>query len=684
MDFNKDPKMDFKAIKGLSKSDARKEIETLRKGIDYQDYRYYVKNQPEISDSLYDQLFKRLQELEKAFPEFQSDISPTRRVGAEPVNELKKVKHAGPMLSLNAALEEKEIENFNRFVRRNTGNKAVLYMVEPKFDGFSVEITYEEGAFRYGATRGNGEVGEDISENLKTVRAVPLRLQENGGLPSFLSVRGEVFMSRPGFQELNEERIKRGEEPFANPRNAAAGTMRQLDPKNVSGKPLDVVFYEILKIEGQNVSSHSDTLHRFDKWGLKTSEYNEQCSTFQEIKQYHERMSEKRDGLDYEIDGIVIKVDDYEQRTALGTRHRSPRWAFAWKFAPKEEITTLEKIVVQVGRTGMLTPVALLQPVDVGGVTVSRATLHNEEEVQKKDVRPKDKVRIQRAGDVIPEVVERIKEPGRKREKPFSMPNRCPVCGANVLKEGAYYFCPAGLSCPAQVIGGIIHYASRDALDIGGLGEKTARDMYEKGLVHDVSDLYKLSAEDLLQLEGFAEKSAAQLHEAMQGARRPRLDRFLYALGIGHVGQRVARILGERFQSLEAIKSASREDLEEIEEIGPEIAGGVVRFFRQEENRAVLARLEQRGVKVREMSAGTKATALEGKTFVFTGKLENYTRKEAESRVEELGARAMSSVSSHTDYVVAGEDPGSKLDEAKKENVAIIDEKEFMALLEEH
>ena len=684
MDFKKNPKPDFKDIEELSKDEARKEIDALRAGIDYHDYRYYVKNQPEISDALYDKLFKRLQELEEAFPEFQSDTSPTRRVGAEPVDELKKVKHAAPMLSLNAALEQKEIENFNRFVRRNTKKKEVLYTVEPKFDGFSVEITYEGGAFQYGATRGDGEVGENISENLKTVRAVPLRLQENSGLPSFLAVRGEVFMSRQGFQELNEGRIKSGEEPFANPRNAAAGTMRQLDPKNVSGKPLDIVFYEILKIEGQKVSSHWDTLQRLDQWGLKTNEHNRKVSSFDEIKEYHQELSEKRDDLDYEVDGIVIKLDDYEQRAALGTRHRSPRWAFAWKFPPKEEITTLEKIVVQVGRTGMLTPVALLQPVDVGGVTVSRATLHNEDEVRKKDLRSKDRVRIQRAGDVIPEVVERIKEQGKKRGNPFSMPDTCPVCGADVVKEGAYYFCPAGLSCPAQVIGGIIHYASRDALDIAGLGDKTASDLYKKGLVRDISDLYKLTAEDFLQLEGFAKKSANQLYDAIQQARRPRLDRFLYALGIRHVGQRVARIVAERFQSLEAMEKASKEDLEEIAEIGPEIAESVVDFFKQKKNRTVLKNLEKHGVKVQEIASGKKKAPLQGKTFVFTGKLENYTRNEAESRVEELGARATSSVSSQTDYVVAGEDPGSKLDEAKKENVAIIDEKEFRALVQEH
>lgn len=677
MDFKKNPKTDFEDVEGLVKEEAREEAEALREGIEYHDYLYYVKNQPRISDAVYDRLFRRLQELEDAFPDLRSDISPTQRVGAEPVDELKKVRHADPMLSLNSALEEKDVRNFHDFVRRNTKDKQVEYVLEPKFDGLSVEVVYENGRFQYGATRGNGEIGEDISENIKTIRVVPLHLQDGKGLPDFLSVRGEVFMTKQGFQGLNRERVEKGQEPFANPRNAAAGTMRQLDPKNVAGRPLDIFFYEILDIDKEPFSSHWEALKQFDHWGLKTNPNREKASGFTDITSYHEKMSARRDNLEYEIDGIVIKINSFEQREKLGVRQRSPRWAYAWKFSPKEEVTTLEDVVVQVGRTGKLTPVALLQPVDVGGVTVSRATLHNADEVKRKDVRPGDQVRIARAGDVIPEVVERVKKKGQKRGKPFSMPGTCPACGAEIFREGAYHFCPAGLSCPPQVVGRIIHYGSRDALDITGLGEKTAQDMVRKGLVEDIADLYRLTVADLLKLDGFAQKSATQLHDAIQSTKHPPLDRFLYALGIRHVGRRVARVLAERYHRLASLARASRKDLETIEEIGPEIAGSVTRFFSEAVNRDVLERLKNEGVKVKEISGGKKRVPLRGKSFVFTGKLENYTRDEAERRVEELGGRATSSVSGETDVVVAGKDPGSKLEEAKKQGVRIIDEKEF-------
>jgi len=681
MDFKKHPDTDFKDVDQLSKKEALDEVEALREGIEYHDCLYYVKNQPRISDAVYDKLFRRLQELEDAFPELRSDISPTQRVGAEPVDELKKVNHAEMMLSLNSALEEKDVKNFHDFIRRKSKGKKVEYVLEPKFDGLSVEVVYEKGRFRYGATRGNGEVGEDISKNIKTIRVVPMHLQDGTGLPDFLSVRGEVFMTKQGFQRLNRERIEKGEDPFANPRNAAAGAMRQLDPKNVAGRPLDIFFYEILNIEGDGLASHWEALKQFGRWGLKTNPHREKASGFEDIASYHEKMSGRRDDLEYEIDGVVIKVDSYMQREKLGVRQRSPRWAYAWKFSPKEEVTTLEEIVVQVGRTGMLTPVALLQPVDVGGVTVSRATLHNEEEVRKKDVRPGDQVRIARAGDVIPEVMERVETPGKKRKKPFSMPSKCPACDAEIFREGAYYFCPAGLSCPPQVIGRIIHYGSRDAMDMGGLGEKTAQDMVRKELVEDIADLYALSVDDLLKLDGFAQKSATQLHDAIQATRQPPLDRFLYALGFRHVGRRMAQVLATRYQRLEALRQATREDLEKTEEIGPEIAESVSQFFAEEINQRVLKRLEDAGVKPSKMSGKKRAAPLDGKTFVFTGKLENYTRDEAQRRVKDLGGRSISSVSSETDYVVAGEDPGSKLDRAKELGVRIIDEKEFDELV---
>ncbi|MFP4082151.1 MAG: NAD-dependent DNA ligase LigA [Candidatus Aminicenantes bacterium] len=684
MDFKKNPNTKFKDIDSMSREEARQQVEALREGIEYHNYLYYVKNQPQISDAVYDKLFHRLQKLEEAFPELQSDTSPTRKIGAKPLDKLKKISHTVPMLSLNAALEEDEVEDFDRFLYRNVDKDKISYVVEPKFDGFSVEVVYREGTFQYGATRGDGEVGEDISENLKTIGPLPMHLQRSDEkeIPSFLSVRAEVFMPKKAFQQLNKERIEKGETPFANPRNAAAGVMRQLDPKKVADKPLDIFFYEILKTEKDEFSSHWEELQVFPKWGLKTDSHNRKCSSIKEVKDYHHKLYEERDELDYEIDGVVIKLDDLKARKELGTRQRSPRWALAWKFPPKKEISTLEDIVVQVGRTGMLTPVALLEPVDVGGVTVSRATLHNQDEVRKKDVRPGDKVRVARAGDVIPEVVERIQEPGKKRGKEFSMPEKCPVCGTEVYREGAYYFCPAGLSCQAQLIGHIIHYASRDAMDIEGLGDKIARQLVEREMVKDIADLYHLSVDRLLELEGFAQKSADNLYKAIQKTKKMRLNRFLYALGIRHVGQHVAQVLAEEFRSLDNLRKVSREDLEKIPEIGPQIAASVENFFSQKENKKVLRRLTETGMEVEKMPP-KKEMPLKGIKFVFTGELEGYSRGEAEKLVENLGGRSTSSVSGETDFVVVGENPGSKLQEAKRRGVKLLDENGFKKLIQE-
>jgi len=681
MDFKKNPSTDFKAIDKVGKEEAKEEIEALKEGIEYHNYLYYVKNKPEISDATYDKLFKRLQELEGAFPEFESPDSPTNRVGTKPVSKLKKVSHAAPMLSLNAVLEEKEIADFVDFVRRNFKGQEITFMLEPKFDGASVEIAYEDGSYKYGATRGDGETGEDISENLKTIHSIPLHLQKKNGVPPYLAVRGEVFMVKKGFHKLNKERVEKGEEPFANPRNATAGLLRQLDPKMVAGRPLDVRFYDVLAIEGEDLTSHWELLEQFLKWGLKTDSHNERCSSLSEIKEKYHELLVNRDELEYEVDGVVIKLDDLALRDTLGTRQRSPRWAIAWKFPPKNEISKIEDIVVQVGRTGKLTPVALLQPVDVGGVTISRATLHNEDEVHRKDIRIGDKVKVARAGDVIPEVVKRIEEPEGKREKRFTMPEKCPACDSDVTREGAYHFCPAGLSCQPQLIGRIVHYASREALDIEGLNEKTAKQLVDKSLVSDIADLYQLSADNVLQLEGFAQKSANQLHDAIQAAKKTRLDRFLYALGIRHVGEHIAQVLARNFSCLDKLQKANRNQLQKIPEIGPEVAGSVEEFFKEEGNQKILKRLLDAGMEVEKMPERKGKLPLQGKTLVFTGSLEKYTRSEAEHTVESLGGRAASSVSSNTDFVVVGEEPGSKLDEAKKHGVKIIDEEEFEKLI---
>jgi DNA ligase (NAD+) len=683
MDFKKNPKTQFKDVDKLEKDEARRQVEALREGIEYHDYLYYVKNEPHVSDATYDKLFQRLEELEQAFPHLASEHSPTKRVGARPVNKLAKVKHTSVMLSLNAAYAESDIDGFHDRVRRETNSRRIEYVVEPKFDGLSVEVVYEKGAFTRGATRGDGRTGEDISKNLKTIRAVPLHLRDRESVvPSLLAVRGEVFMRKGDFHKLNKKRIEDGRDPFANPRNAAAGTVRQLDSRRVADMPLNVTFYDVLEVQGHEFRSHWDMLEQLPAWGLKTDPHGERCSSLKQVKQYHARLAEQREELDYEIDGIVIKLNDYAARAKLGTRQRSPRWAMAWKFAPRQEATTLREIVVQVGRTGMLTPVALLEPVNVGGVTVSRATLHNADEVERKDVRPGDRVRVERAGDVIPEVVERVPQRGRRRAKPFSMPHKCPVCNAKVYREGAYHFCPASLSCRGQLVGRIIHYASRDAMDLGGLGEETARELVEREMVKTIADLYELSVDDFKQLEGFADKSARQLHDAIQEKKRVRMDRFLYALGIRHVGEHVAAVLARRFRGMEPLAKAALGELRHVQEVGPEIARSVHRFFQQKENRRVLKQLYETGIQVELMPAVAGEGPLEGTTFVFTGELERYSRDEAQRIVEDLGGRATSSVSGNTDYVVVGADPGSKLDEARRRNVKTIDEKRFSKLID--
>ncbi len=680
MDFEHTPSTDFQSVEGMGMDKAREEVIALREHIARHDYLYYVKDAPEISDTTYDKLFRRLQQLEKAFPDLVTADSPTRRVGAEPVGELSKVRHTAPMLSLNAVLNESEVEAFARFIERETGESELRWSIEPKLDGLSVELLYENGQLSYGATRGNGEVGEDITHTMRMIRTLPQHLK--AGPDGRVAIRGEVFMPRRGFLALNRRRIERGEEPFANPRNAAAGTMRQLDPRQAAERPLDIFAYEILASDRDLPETHEDSLRQLADWGLQTCPLNE-MGALADAGPYRSRLAEQRDTLDFEIDGIVLKLDRRDLRERLGVRERSPRWALAWKFPPREEVTTLEEIAVSVGRTGVLTPVALLRPVDVGGVTVSRATLHNADELARKDVRPGDRVRIFRAGDVIPEVRERVAEGDRQRAEPFRMPDVCPVCGSQVVREGAYHLCPAGLACSAQLIGHLIHYASRDALDIDGLGEKTARQLVERHLVHDLADLYGLSPESLAGLEGFATRSAARLLKAIQSAKRPRLDRFLYALGIRHVGTRTARLIARELGTLEAVVDADAAQIDAIPDIGPEIAGSVTQFFAGPKNRKVLERLADAGVAVQAVPREGQAQPLRGKTLVLTGTLERLARKEASARIEALGGRVTTSVSNATDYLIVGENPGGKLDEARRQGVATLDEAAFERLLSE-
>ena len=683
VDYRHDPDTDFRDLEDLSDEKMEEQAEALREAIRYHDYLYYVEGDPEISDPAYDKLFRRLVELEEAKPELRRENSPTARVGAPPRESAEKREHAARMLSLHAVMEKEGVEDFHHRVTKAGGGEDKVYVLEPKFDGLSVEIAYRSGDFAYGATRGDGKQGEEITPNLKTIGALPLTLRdEDEEVPEFLSVRAEVLMSREGFQELNRSRVEEGKDPFANPRNAAAGTVRQLDPSRVEDKPLTLFFYDLLETDGERPESHWEILRKLSAWGLRTYGDNRTCSTVEEIADYHGSMEDRREDLDFEIDGIVVKVNRCRVRDELGTRERSPRWALAWKFQPRQEVTRLIDITVQVGRTGKLTPVALLEPVDVGGVTVSRATLHNAGEVERKDVRPGDKVRVKRAGDVIPEIEERVKERGRERSGPCSMPDRCPVCGSEVYTEGAYHYCPGGLSCRAQLLGSVTHFASREAMDIEHLGEKTAAALIENGFVENVADLYRLEEGQIRSLEGFAEKSARQLLDSIQNAKKAELDRFLYALGIRNVGEHTARVIARELKSLKKVREASSERLEDIPEVGPETAESVAGFFRSEANRDVLSRLEETGVEVEELS-GESGGKLEGLTFVFTGELDSFTREEVKRKVEDEGARATSSVSSNTDYLVAGEGPGSKLEDARDQgSTKIIDEDELMELLQ--
>lgn len=680
-DFRSNPPTDLAPVEELSAKEAEREIAALRDGIEYHDHKYYVENAPVISDEIYDRLFRRLQDLEAAFPGLGDPNSPTMRVGGEPMEGLEKVAHLAPMLSLNATRDASEVEDFLAFLRRETGSREPELVLEPKFDGLSLEVVYESGALVRAATRGDGTTGEDVTRNARTIRSLPLRLADRPGVPEVIAVRGEVILHKGAFQAVNRQRVERGEEPFANPRNAAAGTMRRLDPKAVAEASLDITFYDVLDARNTAFDSHWAALEAMRGWGLRTDPHAALVAGFDDVQAYHARLGEARDDLDYEIDGIVLKLDDVAAQDCLGTRHRSPRWALAWKFPPRQEVTTLHDIVVQVGMTGILTPVALLEPVDVSGVTVSRATLHNEQEVRRKDVWPGCRVRVQRAGDVIPEIVERIDESDDRPAHPFALPDHCPACGEQTVREGAYVLCPAGLACPPQLVGHLLHYAARAALNIEGLGETTARKLVDTGLVGDVADLYALDQETLEGLEGFAAASAGNLVTAIEATKNPPLDRFLFALGIRHVGERTAQELARHFGRLEAIEQADIADMDAIAGIGPKVARSVRDFFAAAENRRILDKLRRHGVVPRSPGHDRGPGPLEGRTFVFTGTLENWTRDEAEGRVEELGGRATSSVSSRTDYVVVGANPGGKLDEARAHNITILDEKEFEALV---
>jgi len=675
------PPTEFEPVEDLDRETAERQVEQLREAIRYHDRRYYEDADPVIEDRVYDALFSRLQDLEGAF-DLVTDDSPTQRVSGEPLDELETVEHVAPMRSVDSSGEAEAVREFDERVRRNLDASdwegEVRYVCEPKFDGVSVEVVYEDRVYERAATRGDGREGDDVTRNVRTVESIPRRLDDDP--PAFLALRGELFMPRDAFQAYNRELIERGEDPFANPRNATAGTVRQLDPNVVAERPLDCFFFDVLAADPDELESHWERHETLPEWGLPVNDRVERVDDIEAAIEYREELVAERDDLNYEIDGVVVKVDDYAACEALGSTSRAPRWAFAYKFPPRSEETTVREIAVQVGRTGRLTPVALLDPVEVGGVTVSRASLHNPEQIEQLDVNIGDRVTVERAGDVIP-YVEAVVEKG-DREGHFEFPDHCPACDSAVERDGPLAFCTGGVACPAQLQRAVEHYASRSGLDIEGLGEKNVQQLIDAGLVDGIPSLYDLTVEELAALEGWGETSAENLVSEMAAAREPELAEFLTALGVPEVGPTTARTLARSFGTLEALMDADTDRLQEVDDVGEVVAEEIHEFFRSERNREVITALRERGVEPQAAEAET-GDELKGLTFVFTGALD-YTRSEAQELVAAHGANATSSVSGNTDYLVAGEGAGqSKLDDAEANEVPVLDQSEFEALLTE-
>ena len=677
-------------------SELRDRITELRKQIRRHNRLYYDLGEPEISDSEYDKLFKELQDLEAQYPDLLAPDSPTQRVGHSEVEAdvspspmaaatvFSKVPHDRPLLSLDSVLVPDEVHAFDKRMKKELDVDQIEYVVEPKYDGLSVVIVYERGTFVSGATRGDGQTGELITPNLRSILDRLSCREVRGDVPRRIVVRGEVYLPLPDFQALNRELTERSEKTFANPRNAASGSLRQLDFRITESRPLVLTCYDLMVSSDPLPPTHWETVSALETWGLPVPEQRQVCHGIEEVIAFHHGMMEQREDLPFEIDGVVVKLNSRDHQEQLGEKSRSPRWAVAFKFPPRKELTIVRDIVVSVGRTGALTPIALLTPVEVGGVTISRATLHNVEEVARKDVRVGDTVKVERAGDVIPDIVERVAVPGEQRAAPFAVPLACPVCQSAVVQEGSVYYCTGQTVCSAQLKGGIQHFASKGALNIENLGEKTVAQLVDKALVRNLADLYRLTKEQLLSLDGFAEKSATQLLAAIEHSKAPSLQRFLFGLGIHHVGHHVAQILASQFGSLDKFLTVTREELLEIRDVGPEIAQSVVSFFAEERNVAVLNAMKTLGVNVRTGSSEKSGQAgpLEGKSFVFTGGLESVSRQEAAQRVEALGGRVISAVSKHTAYLVVGKDPGSKLDEAKRLGIPVLDEAGFFDLIQ--
>ncbi|MFD1360804.1 NAD-dependent DNA ligase LigA [Lentibacillus salinarum] len=667
----------------MDQQKAQQRIRELRKLLNQYGYEYYVRDNPSVPDSEYDQKMQELIKLEEVFPELVTTDSPSQRVGGEPLDAFQKVQHNVPMLSLGNAFNEGDLRDFAR--RASEGaDEPISFVCELKIDGLAVSLTYENGRFVRGATRGDGTTGEDITSNLRTIRSIPLAIQEE----NTIEVRGEAFMPHQSFLQLNEQRQENGDEPFANPRNAAAGSLRQLDPKIAARRHLDIFLYGVGEWETGTLESHSERLDYLQQLGFKTNPQWRKCATIEDVIDYVTYWEEKRPELDYEIDGIVIKVDNLEQQEELGYTAKSPRWSIAYKFPAEEVMTTLRAIELSVGRTGVITPTALLDPVRVAGTTVKRASLHNEDLIRERDIRLGDTVVVKKAGDIIPEVIRAVDEQRTGDEKEFSMPDECPECGSELvrLEEEVALRC-MNPNCPAQLKEGLIHFVSREAMNIDGLGEKVIIQLFREKLVQTIADIYRLQRDDLLPLERMGEKSADNLLKAIAASKNNSLERLLFGLGIRFVGSKAAKTLAAHFGMMENLKQATFEDIITIDEMGDKIADSIVSYFAGDEVNQLLNDLRGLGLNM-TYKGPTKQdvaddTAFSGKTVVLTGKMENITRSEAKALIEQLGGSVTGSISKKTDILIAGEDAGSKLDKAKKLDVAIWNEQQLREVLDD-
>ena len=667
--------------KQISRMQAKMRIDELSRKLEHHNYLYYIKNSPEISDFDFDTLLNELKEIESLYPDFVEPDSPTQRVGGAVAEGFTSVPHRVPMMSIDNISTEEGAYDFDGRVKRLLEiDENIEYIAEPKFDGVSASLTYENGLLIQGATRGNGQVGEEITANIKTINTIPLRLKGNK-IPELIEIRGEVLYPIKAFKALNKELSEEGEPVFANPRNAASGAIRQLDSGITASRPLDFYAWGVGEVIGFEINFEEEIVEALRVWGFKVEDHIMKCANIDEAISYQKEMEPIRDNLPYEADGIVLKVNRKNYQRELGATAKHPRWSIAYKFKPRQATTQINDITVQVGRVGLLTRVAELEAVKIGGITIRRASLHTEDIIKDRDIRIGDTVLIQRAGDVIPEVVMPIVERRSGKEIEFMMPDRCPSCETSVEREGSYYYCP-NLSCTAQLKGRIKHLASRKAFDIEGLGEKIVEQLMKEGLVKDLADVFYLKREDLLPLERFADKSATNLKDEIEKSKRVSFERFINALSIRHVGERMAQILAENFSSIEELMSATEESLIDIHTVGDEITKSIVHFFELERNRELVAKMLVAGIEIQYNEKTKLSDIFAGQTFVFTGALQTMTRDEAQKLVQDHGGRATSSITKKTSYVVVGKDPGSKYDKARPLGVKVLTEEEFKELVE--